>query len=212
MEKDLGLPIISNTNLISDDEIEKDDNILIKQVIEPNKQKILMLMSGGIDSPVASYMLIRAGYFVDFIHFTTDIDKINNIIDIKKILGQNNKLFVVNFKNIQEEIVKTCKESYRTIMYKVFMVLIANKIADTNYVGLATGNALGQVASQTISNIHNTNLVSKLPIISPLFSYNKNDIIKIDIEIGTYKPSICDGTNDCCVMYMPKHPVINSKY
>lgn len=98
-------------------------------------------------------------------------------------------------------------------MYKVYMIIIANKLSKKfNYDAIGTGNALGQVASQTIENIRITNLISEIPVISPLFSYNKESIIKIAIEIKTYDLSICDGTNDCCIMYMPKFPIIKGNY
>lgn len=98
-------------------------------------------------------------------------------------------------------------------MYKTFMIIISNKIAKmNNYNFIATGNSLGQVASQTIYNIRITNLISDLPIISPLFGFNKEDIIKIANNINTYNLSICDGTNDCCIMYMPKFPIIKGNY
>lgn len=234
LEKKYNKPFITNTNLLSDVEIQEyilkfnlqsninnciksNVNIIEKLSINGNETKnVLMLLSGGIDSPVASYLLIKNNYNVDYIHFTTDIDKIDNIMDIRKILNNNgklnSKLYVIKFKELQQEIVRTCEESYRTIMYKVFMILIANKIGKSKYDAIGTGNSLGQVASQTIENIRSTNLVSELPIICPLFGYNKDDIIDISRSIGTYKPSTCDGTNDCCVMYMPKHPIIRSNY
>ncbi|QKF94225.1 bifunctional protein tRNA sulfurtransferase thii and cysteine sulfinate desulfinase/cysteine desulfurase domain [Fadolivirus algeromassiliense] len=229
LEKIYSKPFITNTNVLSDDEIDKYINkfhlkfkfngmVSSVQIFDLMKMKkiktknVLMLLSGGIDSPVASHLLIRSNYNIDYIHFTTDIDKLDNIIQIRKVLGNNGKLFVVQFKELQNEIVKTCDESYRTIMYKVFMILIANKMAKNKYDAIATGNSLGQVASQTIENIRSTNLISELPIICPLFGYNKDDTIEISRKIGTYIPSTCDGTNDCCIMYMPKHPIIRSNY
>ena len=202
-------PVVTLTNLINIDKVDEISNI---NVFTTEIKKTLMLLSGGIDSPVASHLLLKANHKVDFIHFTTEIDKIDNIIEIRNLLNKNSKIYVIDFREIQNDIVKTCDESYRTLMYKVFMILIANKYSENKYDYIATGNSLGQVASQTIENIKSTNLISKLPVISPLFGYNKDDIIKIAKSIGTYKPSICDGTNDCCVMYMPKHPIIRSNY
>jgi len=109
-------------------------------------------------------------------------------------------------------VVKKCPESYRTIMYKVFMIIIANKFAKTTASDfLATGNSWGQVASQTPQNIRVCSQISELPIISPLLGYSKDDTIRIAQKIGTYAPSTCDGTDDCCVMYLPKHPELRAK-
>ena len=92
-------------------------------------------------------------------------------------------------------------------MYKVFMIIIANRIADEHNISfIGTGNSLGQVASQTLQNIRVTRAISKRPIISPLIGYNKDDITTVAKNIGTFKSSTCDGTDDCCVMYLPKHP------
>ena len=153
---------------------------------------------------------MKAGYNVDFIHFTADIDKTENIKELRNLLSKNSKLYTVSFKPVQDAIVNKCDESYRTILYKIFMIKIANKINSNYYHGIGTGNALGQVASQTIENITHSNLQSEKPVISPLFGYNKEQIIEIARKIGSYEISIKDGTNDCCTMYMPKHPVTNS--
>jgi thiamine biosynthesis protein ThiI len=121
-------------------------------------------------------------------------------------------LIVVDFKDLQKEIVKVCSEPYRTIMYKVYMVIIANNIAEqygANFIG--SGNSLGQVASQTLQNIRATRHFSERNIISPLIGYSKDDITKVAKKIGTFEPSTCDGTGDCCVMYLPKHPVTSAK-
>jgi adenylyl- and sulfurtransferase ThiI/cysteine sulfinate desulfinase/cysteine desulfurase-like protein len=201
----------------SDDENESIFyNGLIKKehVMVGANNKVIMLLSGGIDSPVASYKFLNNGYDIEYyLHFATDIDKIDNILIIKEKLGDMRKnLLVVDFKELQEEIVQTCQESYRTIMYKIFMVIIANNVANkygAMYIG--TGNSLGQVASQTLQNIRVTGDKSNKTIISPLIGYNKDRIIEIARQIETYVPSTCDGTGDCCTMYLPKHPVINAK-
>lgn len=172
------------------------------------QNKYLCLISGGLDSPVAAYILQRLGRLGGFIHFTTDYS-VDKILEIKDIINKDLPLFIVNFKSVQEEIVKVCPEKYRTIMYKVFMVIIANRVAKKNkYDGLITGNSWGQVASQTPKNILVTRCVSDLPLYSPLLGWNKDRIVSLARKIGTYQPSICDGTSDCCVMYLPKHPVL----
>lgn len=211
---------ISNTYTLSDTEIS---TYLHKLGLNTNftndkvkNKSVLMLLSGGIDSPVASYKLIQLGYNIKFIHFATNIDKIDNILDIKKVLYGNNNtdLIVIEFSELQNIIVKICKDtSYRTIMYKIFMILISNNIAKSlNIDFIGTGNSWGQVASQTNINIRVTHLFSKLPIISPLLGFCKEDIIKIARDIGTFKSSTCDGTDDCCVMFLPKHPQLKANY
>ena len=221
LEKKFNKPVLTITNLIEQDNLEDMEiNFLNKIPINnynisgdvPIKpfNNILMMLSGGIDSPVASYLLLKAGYNVDFIHFTADIDKTENIKELRNLLSKNSKLYTVSFKPVQDAIVNKCDESYRTILYKIFMIKITNKINSNYYHGIGTGNALGQVASQTIENITHSNLQSEKPVISPLFGYNKEQIIEIARKIGSYEISIKDGTNDCCTMYMPKHPVTNS--
>ncbi|AYV78463.1 MAG: hypothetical protein Edafosvirus14_10 [Edafosvirus sp.] len=185
--------------------------------------KVLVLLSGGIDSPVASYLLATHKIPLSFIHFTTDIDKIDNIRKIKNVIYPKieieekekkiGSIFVVEFKKLQDEIAfsKSVPENYRTILYKIYMVMIANYVAKKyNLVSIATGNSLGQVASQTYENLYITDYYSDLPIISPLLGYSKDKIITIAQKIGTYQPSICNGTNDCCIMYLPKHPILKA--
>lgn len=228
LEKKYKKPVFTLTNLIADDEFKNFNSVdfirnhipfnfitddyknLITEVNQKPIKNILMLLSGGIDSPVASHLLLRANYNVDFIHFSADIDKTDNINELKNLLNKTGRLYVVNFKPIQNEIVQKCDESYRTLLYKIFMIKIANQINHEQYEAIALGNALGQVASQTIENMTYSNLQSQLPIISPLFGYNKETIIEIARKIGSYEISIKDGTNDCCTMFMPKHPVTNS--
>lgn len=228
LEQEIGMIIINNTMLMGENEINNRlyqlafeiktfneqfnyyDELKKRYEIKVYNNRILSLLSGGIDSPVASKILIEKGFHIDFIHFTTNLDKIDSILEIKKIIStSNNKLFVVNFLELQKEIVKICKENYRTIMYKIFMIIIANKIAlENNYSAISTGDSWGQVASQTPNNLIVSRNLSNLPILSPLLCNNKNEIIKIAEHIGTYESSICDGTNDCCKMYLPKHPIL----
>lgn len=119
------------------------------------------------------------------------------------------KLYVVKFKSLQDKIKDTCIESYRTLMYKVYMIRYATNLATCMGINiLATGNAWGQVASQTPENIVICRTITSKYIISPLIGYNKDDIMSYAHSIGTYAPSTCDGTDDCCVMYLPKHPIL----
>lgn len=176
----------------------------------------LMLLSGGIDSPVASFKLLEAGMKVDFIHYTIDIDRTGAVRKLYEILKNKfenaGDLYIVEFKSVQDKVKDTCGEqfnNYRTLMYKVLMVEYANKLADTiGSDAIGTGNAIGQVASQSVENVSITRIMSRRPIVSPLIAYNKDDIIKIAKDIGTYTLSTCEGGVDCCVLYLPKHPVI----
>jgi len=179
-------------------------------------KNVLMLLSGGIDSPVASYKLLEAGIKVDFIHYTIDIDRTDAVRKLyqtlKKKFSNIGDLYIAEFKHTQDMIKDVCGEqynNYRTLMYKVIMVEYANRLADK--IGsdtIGTGNAIGQVASQSVENISITRIMSKRRIVSPLIASNKDEIIKIAKEINTYKLSTCEGGVDCCVLYLPKHPVI----
>jgi adenylyl- and sulfurtransferase ThiI/cysteine sulfinate desulfinase/cysteine desulfurase-like protein len=234
--KDLGKKtnkmIISLTMFMDDNEIDKKLEIykfshiktdaretifselfIRKHENENKKERILSMISGGIDSPVASKMLVNNGIQLDYIHFTTHIDKTKNIKDIIKKVNPDsaNTMFVVEFKDLQDEIVKVCKEEYRTILYKIFMVKIANEIAKRESINaVAMGNSWGQVASQTPENIYITDVFSDIPVISPLLAMSKDTIIELATKYDTYTNSICDGTSDCCVMYLPKHPVLKA--
>lgn len=180
-------------------------------ISRPNEQfRTLSLISGGIDSPVASYKMLQMGSKQDYIHFAfVDTDQQNIIDTIKKIYFNpiHTKLYYVDISELQKRIVKECQESYRTMLYKTFMVKIANTMK--GYHSIVTGNSWGQVASQTPENIYITDCVSKMPISSPVLILNKDEIIEIANRIGTYEKSICNG-NDCCVMFTPAHPILKA--
>lgn len=173
----------------------------------------LVLISGGFDSPVASHLLLTNGFEHDYIHF---IDNINDnlsrekILKLVNVLKSKSKIYFVEFGKLQEEIAKKCDETYRVMMYKIYMVLITNKISKANgYNYIAMGNSLGQVASQTPQNLYVTDYYSEIPILSPLVGMNKNDIIEYARKIGTSKISECNG-NDCCVQFLPSKPVLSA--
>ena len=177
-------------------------------------QRLLLLLSGGIDSPVAATLLNDKGMNVDYIHFTTDIDKtgtVRQIVNKLKLMypDGSHKLWIINFDSLQKLIVSKCREQYRTLLYKVMMVRIACTVTKSSYI--ATGNSLGQVASQTLSNIINTRTMSPLYIISPLMVCNKDEIIEISKEKHLFDLSTASGTEDCCTMYLPKKPILTSK-
>ena len=174
----------------------------------------LMLISGGIDSPVVGKMLVDEKIEHDYIHYMTDVTNLtskNKIINIVRTINNNQKtIHFVDFGELQNLIAKECKECYRVMMYKIFMILIPQiKLKQNGYNFLAMGSAIGQVASQTKHNLYVTDKFSEWPIYCPLLFCNKNEIIEMARNNGTYEQSICDG-NDCCVQYLPKNPVLNA--
>ena len=225
------------------DKVEVDkiicDDIFVMTNKDNSMNGYLSMISGGIDSPISTNImnkLIKQKYnnhhnhhnhhnqigqisqigqmnHMKLIHFTALIDKINVVKELRDKIDISLELFVVEFGNLQHEITKVCPENYRTILFKIFMVKIANEIAKQNNLsGIIMGNSIGQVASQTYQNLVITDNFSDLPIYNPLLGTSKCDIINEARLINTYEDSICTGTNDCCVMYLPKHPVLNAKY
>ena len=186
--------------------------------IENNINGVISMISGGIDSPVSTKLIYdyckNYKLKLNLVHFSSNINKIDVINNIRNKINNNiEKLFVVNFTNLQNEITKVCPRKYRTILYKIFMVNITNYIAiEQNLQCIIMGNSWGQVASQTSDNIYITDKFSKLPIYNPLLGLPKTQIIKYARKIDTYIDSICTGTNDSCTMYLPKHPVLKGDY
>ncbi|MGD9900922.1 MAG: tRNA uracil 4-sulfurtransferase ThiI [Spirochaetales bacterium] len=178
--------------------------------------KGLALLSGGIDSPVAIFKMASRGMAVNAIHFhsfpyTSEQAK-QKVIDLAKVLTKytgNMRVFVVPFTKIQESIHKYCMPEYMITLMRRFMVRIAEKVAE-NYGGqaLITGENLAQVASQTVESLTSTqDAVGHLPIFRPLIASNKEDIVTIAKEIGTYDLSILPY-EDCCTVFLPKNPLI----
>ena len=177
--------------------------------------RALTLLSGGIDSPVAIWHGLKRGVDMDAIHFysfpfTSERSK-EKVVDLAKILSKfkgNMKLYVINFTEIQKIIgIKCPKEYYITIMRR-FMMRIATAVANKyEYKALFTGESIGQVASQTLESMAAINAVTNIPILRPLASMDKHDIIEISREIGTYETSILPY-EDCCTVFVPENPVI----
>ncbi len=178
--------------------------------------RTLLLLSGGIDSPVAADLLMRRGMHVDFVTFITpphtSEEALNKVKELVKLITLNYrlekpKLYVCNFTPIQNELTHMDDESYRITLLRRSFIRIANKIADTmHYDVLATGEALGQVASQTIESMKVIDEASSRLILRPLVSYNKDAIINHAKEINTYTESIkpfCDS----CSLFAPRKPV-----
>lgn len=175
----------------------------------------LLLISGGIDSPVAGYMMAKRGMKLDCIHFhsfpyTGEAAK-EKVIDLTKIVGDYNggiNLYVVSFTHIQEAIHEKCPEEFMITIMRRFMMRIAERLAKKlGGQAIITGESLGQVASQTIESMTSSNSVVKMPVLRPLVAFDKVDIIKISKKIDTYETSILPY-EDCCTVFLPKYPVI----
>lgn len=180
--------------------------------------KGLALLSGGIDSPVASFMMMKRGMAVDFIHFhsppyTSDMAK-QKVIDLAKVLKNfENKarLYIVPFTEIQLAIRKNSDVRYLTLLMRRAMVKIAEKVANSKrYNCLITGESLGQVASQAIDSIVSTaNATNKL-VLRPLIGFDKEEIVEISKKIGTFDIST-EPYEDCCTVFVPRHPETKPK-
>jgi thiamine biosynthesis protein ThiI len=182
------------------------------------QEKALSLISSGIDSPVSSFEVIKRGVTLDYIHFhsypATNKQSINNV---KKIINQlikyqlNTTLYLVPLLKIQEKIMEQVPEKFWIVFFRRYMMMIANNIAKKiNALALITGDSIGQVASQTLSNIHVVSDASELPIIRPLSGMNKEEIINKAKKINTYELSI-EPYEDCCSFFIPAHPSTKSK-
>ncbi|MGL4284521.1 MAG: tRNA uracil 4-sulfurtransferase ThiI, partial [Eubacterium aggregans] len=180
--------------------------------------KSALLLSGGIDSPVAGYMMAKRGiqpicvYFHSF-PFTSDRAK-ENVIDLGRIVAKyvgRMDVYVVPFTEIQTKIVEVCPERQTTIIIRRYMMRIAQEIARKNGAkSLITGESLGQVASQTQEGLGATNAVVDMPVLRPLIGMDKQEIVEIAQRIGTFETSILPY-EDCCTIFVPKHPETKPK-
>jgi len=177
-------------------------------------KKATVLLSGGIDSPVASYMIAKRGVLLNAVHFhsfpyTSDLAK-QKVFDLVKVLTKycgSITVYVVNLKEIQEQIYEKCPQGLLTVLVRRFMMRIAEKIAlKTDSKALITGESIGQVASQTLDAINATNAVASIPIFRPVIGFDKIDIMDYARQIGTYDISSLPY-EDCCTVFVPKHPV-----
>ena len=176
--------------------------------------KAMLLLSGGIDSPVAGYMISRRGVSIDAVYFhappyTSDRAK-QKVVDlatqISKYCGPV-RLYVVNFTDIQLYIYDQCPHEELTIHMRRYMMRIAENFAVENKCqGLVTGESIGQVASQTMQSLTATNEVCTLPVYRPLIAFDKQDIVEIALKIDTYETSVLPF-EDCCTIFVAKHPV-----
>ncbi len=180
--------------------------------------KGLLMISGGIDSPVAGYMMAKRGLSVEMLHFhsypyTNEAAK-EKVVSLAKILSRytlTEKVRTVSVTHIQEEIHKKCAAELNVTLLRRFMYRIAERIARREGDGcLITGESLGQVASQTLEGITSSNSVVSLPVFRPLIGFDKEDIIEISKQIGTYETSVLPF-EDCCTVFLPDFPAIKPK-
>ena len=175
--------------------------------------KALLLLSGGIDSPVAGYMMAKRGCVVESLHFEsfpyTSEQAREKVMELAKevtVYTGSMKVGVISLTKIQEELVKHCEEQYFTLLLRRFMMRLANRVAKRDgALALITGESLGQVASQTMQALHVTESVVDLPVFRPLIGMDKEEIISISRKIGTFDTSILPF-EDCCTVFTPKHP------
>lgn len=181
--------------------------------------KGLVLLSGGIDSPVASFMMAKRGMRINFVTFHSfpftskqALEKIKELTDILSIYTGKTRLYSMNILKMQEAINSKTKKELATILTRRVMMRLAERLSETmNYHALITGESLGQVASQTIGGLTCTNAsMERIPVFRPLIGMDKTEIIDIAKEIGTYEKSI-EPFEDSCVIFAPKHPVTNPK-
>ena len=180
--------------------------------------KGMLMLSGGIDSPVAGYLAMKRGIVIDAVYFEaiphTSLEAREKVITLcRKLSSYTNhiNLHIVNFTTIQEEIYKNCREDYCITIMRRMMYRIMEKLA-TKYNGLAiiNGESVGQVASQTLTSMSVINSVTNMPVIRPLACLDKLEIMDIARKIDTYETSILPY-EDCCTVFVPKHPAINPK-
>ena len=176
--------------------------------------KAMLLLSGGIDSPVAGYMIAKRGVHIDATYFhappyTSERAK-QKVVDLANLVARYSgpiNLHVVNFTDIQLYIYEQCPHEELTILMRRYMMRIAEILAKKNdCLGLITGESIGQVASQTMQSLAATNEVCTLPVYRPLIGFDKQEIVDISEKIGTYETSILPY-EDCCTIFVAKHPV-----
>lgn len=177
--------------------------------------KGLLLLSGGIDSPVAGYLMSKRGLKLEAVHFHsypyTSAQAKEKVIELAKEISEycgEIKLHVVSFTEIQEQIHKNCDPEYMITIMRRIMMRIAERLCKENGLGaIVTGESLGQVASQTMQSMTVTNYVVSLPVFRPVIAFDKEEIMDVARKIGTYETSILPY-EDCCTVFLPKNPVI----
>lgn len=180
--------------------------------------KATLLLSGGIDSPVAGWMIAKRGVQLSAVHFhsypyTSDRAK-EKVIDLARILSKyccGIKVYVVPFTEIQMTIHEKCPSDYTTLIMRRYMMRIAEKCAQMEKAGaLITGESIGQVASQTMEALNATNAAIHMPVFRPVIGFDKSEITEISVKIGTYETSILPY-EDCCTVFTPRHPATHPR-
>lgn len=176
--------------------------------------KAMLLLSGGIDSPVAGYMVAKRGVFIDAVYFhappyTSERAK-EKVKDLAKLMSKYTgpiRLHIINFTDIQLYIYDKCPHNQLTIIMRRYMMRIAENLAKkSKCLGLVTGESIGQVASQTMESLNCTNEVCTLPVYRPLIGFDKQEIIEVANKINTFETSVLPY-EDCCTIFVAKHPV-----
>jgi thiamine biosynthesis protein ThiI len=176
--------------------------------------KVLLMLSGGIDSPVAAYQLMKRGLKVEAVHFAsppyTSENAKNKVLDLARMVAEyqgHMKVHIINFTDMQLEIYKTAGDPYAVTLMRRMMFREAEQVALNNgCLALGTGESVGQVASQTLESMNVINQVISMPVLRPLVCYDKVEIIDLARKIGTYETSILPF-EDCCTIFDPKNPV-----
>ncbi|HOW60499.1 MAG TPA: tRNA uracil 4-sulfurtransferase ThiI [Candidatus Moranbacteria bacterium] len=205
--------IINKTILLS---LEKNQGLVGMPV--GTGGKAMVLMSGGFDSPVAAWFLLKRGVNVQFAHFHSmpytskaSVEKVASLIKTLKKFGSSGIMYSIPFADVQKEIMMKTPAPLRVILYRRFMIRIAEALAKKEKcLALITGDSVGQVASQTLENILAVNEAAALPVFRPLIGMDKEEIMQKAREIGTYDISKLPH-DDCCTRLMPKNPEIRTK-
>ncbi|MBP5177396.1 MAG: tRNA 4-thiouridine(8) synthase ThiI, partial [Clostridia bacterium] len=221
----LKVDVVSPENVINVDIREGGKTLIFTEIIHglgglptSSSGRGMLMLSGGIDSPVAGYMMAKRGMKLDAVHFHsypyTSVaarEKVEKLAGMVAEYTNGINLYVVKFTEIQEAIHEKCPEELMITLMRRFMMRIAERLAIL-YGGQAiiTGESLGQVASQTIESITSSNSVVKMPVLRPLIAFDKLDIIEIAQKIDTFETSILPY-EDCCTVFLPKFPAIKPK-
>ena len=217
----LTVDLFNPQNVVNIDIRENGKTFVFSQVIKAvngmpvgTGGKGIVMLSGGIDSPVAAYMMAKRGMTLRALHFHsfpyTSMQAKQKVLDLAKIVKRytlHMTVDVVSFTEIQTAIHEKCPEEYMITIMRRFMMRIAERIAKSNNAGaIITGESLGQVASQTLESLTSTNSVATLPVFRPLIGFDKDEIIEISQKIGAFETSILPY-EDCCTIFLPKRPV-----
>jgi thiamine biosynthesis protein ThiI len=180
--------------------------------------RVVCLLSGGIDSPVAAWRMMRRGCRVTFVHFHSypilsraSQEKVRELVTLLTKYQLRSRLFLVPFGDIQQQIVLTVAPPLRVVIYRRMMMRIAERVARNNKArGLVTGEVVGQVASQTLENMGVIGSVARLPVLRPLVGFDKEEITAAAERLGTYPISIIPD-QDCCTLFTPRHPATKAR-